>query len=128
MCVVSLCGVQCEGVERVRDMEDNSNISPQQPFAITTSERKLFRLHLNNIKNFYYNKATVLTTLSVTSPHCRVSCEHYTSYIRTTQRSRKRNGSRAHSRGYSFPTLKTTGEVFIEAAAIEDARLEREVL
>jgi hypothetical protein len=52
--------VQCEGVERVRDIEDNSNILQQQPFAITTSERKLFRLYLNNMKNFYHNKATVL--------------------------------------------------------------------
>jgi hypothetical protein len=48
--------------------------------------------------------------------------------MRTTQRSRKRNGSGAHSRGHSFPTLETTREVFIEAAAVEDARLEREVL
>jgi hypothetical protein len=51
--------VQCEGVERVRDIEDNSNISQQQPFAITTSEREIFRLHLDNMKNFYYNKATI---------------------------------------------------------------------
>ena len=59
---------------------------------------------------------------------CFLMRMHHTSYIRTAQRSRKRNGPRAHSRGHSFPTPKTTEEVFIEAAAVEDARLEREVL
>jgi hypothetical protein len=134
VCVILLYSVQCKGVKRVRDIKDNSNILQQQLFAITTSKQKIFRLYLNNINFFYitrqqyYNKATVLTTLSVISLYCRVSCKHYISYIRITQRSRKRNRSRAYSRGHSFPTLKTTEEVFIKAAAVKNARLEREVL